>query len=175
MTKIAVVCIDTQILIWGIQKTASEKRKDYIVVAESLIDDITEKGDRIIIPSIVYAELLAGVPEDRLKEFMRIISSRFPIVPFDALSAYYYSIIFRRKKLIDKDKTQEINPGRANTSADIKVLATAIAHNAITIYSEDQHMHDLSLVSSEFIGVKHMPTPSPKQVFLPVPETDIRQ
>ena len=173
--SMAVVCLDTQILIWAMQKCASGERKNCIIIAESLIDDLTKNNDRIIIPSIVYAELLAGIPDERSKEFMDLISSRFYIVPFDALAAYYYAVIFRRNKVANKNGLQQINPGRVNRSADIKVLATAIAHKASVIYSEDQHIHALSAVSSEFVSVRRMPIPLPKQISLPDSETSIKQ
>jgi predicted nucleic acid-binding protein len=159
----AIICLDTQILIWGIRQVASDDQKSKIEIAKCLLSDIEKKRDTIIVPSIAYGELLVGVPNDTQQSFMQIFIKKYIIVPFDALAAYHYSQIYK-KYLSEKENSEVKAHGRVNISADIKIMATAIACNAKIIYSDD--IKFVKLDSLGFIPVMRMPLPAPQMLSL---------
>ena len=168
--KMALICLDTQILIWGIRKHAELGQEGNSPRAENLIEILTRSKDNIIIPSIVCAEACAAVPDDRIQSFMREMQRQFPIIPFDANAAYHYRTIYQTHKGNRQELTAD-GYKRPSMFADMKIVATALACRASSIYSEDPH---LPKIANGFIEVKSMPPVPPKQLPL-MPEAQIIQ
>lgn len=57
------VCFDTQVLIWGVKREASENQEHMIARTQYLIEQCEEKKYKILIPSIVVGELLMGTDQ----------------------------------------------------------------------------------------------------------------
>jgi predicted nucleic acid-binding protein len=158
----ALICLDTQILVWGVRKVASLGQEQNIIKAENLIDLIVQKKDSILVPSIVYAELCAPIPEEMIQSFMREMQKKFPIVPFDVNAAYYYRQLVQANAPLREQYKNEYYT-RSKQFADMKIVATALACKATTIYSEDPH---LTRIANGRIEVRPMPSVPPKQLTL---------
>lgn len=169
--KMALICLDTQILIWGIRKQAEPGQEQNIARAEHLIDMLTKNRDQVVIPSITYAEACVGVPEDRLQVFMNEMQKRFIIIPFDVLAAHHYRQIFLSNKQKLKQYKSE-GYTRPNQFADMKIVATALACKAKSIYSEDPH---LEKIANGFIDVINLPSVPPKQLTLAIEPAPVVQ
>lgn len=57
-----VVCLDTMILVWGIQQVCTDGRRDRVPRACALFKQLEGEGARLLIPAPVLAEYLVGVP-----------------------------------------------------------------------------------------------------------------
>ena len=88
-----IVCLDTNIVIWGILgqgKAEDELKREKAV---NLLEMLQQQNDRVLIPTIVLAEVVAKVsPPDRA-EVVSKLSSACEIVPLDAGSAMEFSTV----------------------------------------------------------------------------------
>ncbi len=134
-----IICFDTQIVIWAVKKEATPGQEDMILKAEILLNMCNENKSEIIIPSIVIAELLSGLPPDRHSFFIKVIEKNFSIPPFDLHAAAVYAKIWRNSKELRKEE-KERGAKREEMKADSMIVAIAKARGAICIYSEDPRL-----------------------------------
>jgi predicted nucleic acid-binding protein len=129
-----------------------ERVKDLRVRARILLDTLDERDDRIVIPSIVVAEYLAGVPLEQRRQSLAEIQDRFYCPPFDAVSAILAADLFvRRTELPEVERTKE----RVVIKADIQIVATAKTHGTSVLYSHDHRLRALA----ESVGIKAFDLP----------------
>jgi predicted nucleic acid-binding protein len=119
--------------------------------ARELVESLQKNNVVVAIPSIVLAEALCFVPDRDLQKAMDGIKARFPVFQFDELSAYFYRAVFSSTKDI---KTEQ---PRWSKSADVKIIATAKAHGASCIYSEDSGMAKLAEGTLKVEGLPPLP------------------
>lgn len=134
-----IVCLDTHILIWGIQNSSSLGQEDMIQKAIDLLVWLQENDYLVVVPSIVLAELLMRVPTELHMEVNRILEKSFFIAPFDTLAASHFASIWQKKKedgAISQLKEAKILTREA-IKFDCQIVAIAIARNAEMIYSHD--------------------------------------
>lgn len=169
------LCLDTQVLIWGIKKEASENRRHMLERAAEYFAWLEKENTRIFIPSIVVAEFLINVHPDRHDEVARPLFEKYRILPFDGLAALHCARIWQRRRG-DGIWDQLVNSGEATRRqlhADCKIVATALAHGIINICSEDNS--SLAKIGRGFISVVPMavpPEPEPPEVDrMQLPET----
>ena len=150
------VCVDTQILIWGIKREASEGQALMIERAVRFLQKLEETKTQVILPSVVIGELLVRVPEDCHQDILGLFTKNFMLSPFDARAAFIYSQITRRKMGEEVKSQLEMDPcrGRNHLKADRMIIATAVAHGAICIYSNDDHIR---VYSEGFINYQPLP------------------
>lgn len=80
------VCIDSQIFIWGVKKIAIESQKHLIPIASNFIDYLTENNLKILLPNPLITEILSPVPPNEHKAILDLLDKRFIIAPFDMLA-----------------------------------------------------------------------------------------
>ena len=110
--KMALICLDTQILIWGIRKHAELGQEGNIPRAENLIEILTRSKDNIIIPSIVCAEACAAVPDDRIQSFMREMQRHSLSFPLMRTPRIITEQSIKRTKAIGKSSQQTAIKGQ---------------------------------------------------------------
>ena len=160
-----VVCIDAHILIWGVRRYAEPGQEMFIPRAEYFLNKCQKEGINIVVPSIVLAELLAGVSFDVARELARTMQKRFMIVPFDARAAEEFGQMWRRWK--ENNPNGSMNSEgftRQQLKADYMILATAIVRGAWCIYSHDNAMKRFA---DGYIEVVELPEMPPRQGNLP--------
>ena len=151
------VCLDTQILIWGIQKNSRETQKDMISKAEAFLDNCQKNKTLMMIPSIVLGEFLTTVDIKEHSDIIRQLSSSYIINSYDAKSAAIFAKLWREKKesgLIDNIKKDDFEIKRQELKADCMIVAAAIASKATAIYSYDK---GLKSFAGNSINVLHLP------------------
>jgi hypothetical protein len=80
--------VDTNVLIWGLKKRATENRVDMIPRAVEFFKTVRSHRIRIIIPSQVMAEFLAGYPDDASRDAAcKMLEENFFIAPLDGNAA----------------------------------------------------------------------------------------
>ena len=82
------VCIDSQIFIWGIKSQSIPSQAEKIPIARNFINFLREHDYRILMPAPMLAELLSPVPSADQPKIMALIDKRFQIAPFDNIAAY---------------------------------------------------------------------------------------
>lgn len=136
------VCIDTQILIWGVRRpnepAIQESQQDKIPRAENFIEWLQREKKRIMVPSVALAEWLVPIPLEFQRENIAKISKGFQIQPFDIAAATKFAEL-RALRIQDGtiDSLLETGLYHRDITADGMIVATAIAHKAKCIYSDD--------------------------------------
>lgn len=151
------VCIDTHILIWGIQKEASTGQKQMISAAQAFLRHLDSEGADILIPSVVLGEFLLRIPTGKHETVRAFFEQRFKVPPYDAASASRQAEVWQGSKdegVYDVLRGDEI-ASRSEIRADCMIIGTALAHGAALIYSHDQKT--LGKLAKGFIKVLQMP------------------
>jgi len=152
----AIVCFDTQVVIWGIKKFASPGQENMIVKAEALIADCDEKKHQIIIPALVLGELLMAVPLEEHPAFISSMYKKLRIIPFDVKAAALFAKMWLKWSETKSypDTLDGNRPSRDKIKIDYMIAATAKANNAQCIYTEDP---GLKKFAEEYIRVESLP------------------
>lgn len=151
----ALVCLDTQILIWGIQGYSRLSQQDMIPKAQAFIRHLEDQKHHVMIPSVVVAELLLGIPHDQHVAVLGQFRRNFMIYPFDLEAAMHYAKIWGTLKSASVDEAQ-IKRGtlRSEVRTDCMIVATAAARGAACIYSNDDDIHEIAY---GYIRAERMP------------------
>ena len=160
----SIVSVDTNILIWGIKKTASEGQEHMISRAQDFFKWLDENKIKVIIPVPIITELLAPVGSDKHEEFLETLHSKFRVVPVDEIAAVKCAEIWQAK--MDNEELRKYratnNIPRETMKYDFQIAAVAIVRGAECLYSHDPHMQRFV---GDLITVKEMPI-IPKQTQL---------
>jgi len=158
------VCIDTHILIWALRGEATSGQEGKIIQAKQLLKNIEKEKSTVIIPAIAVGEASIGVPVQRREQFINDICQICRVVPYDKVACSFYASFFgeNRQHLQKKDLMEDVHVGynRRAIHADSMILATALAHNASVLYTDDVQ---LSKIANNKIQVKGLPAPTPQQ------------
>jgi predicted nucleic acid-binding protein len=160
----ALVCLDTQIVIWAIKEEATLGQEDMIPRAQEFLLQLDKQKANILLPTVVVSDLLLPIPQREHGAFVKEISKRFLIAPYDMSAALLYARIWQDR--YDEQIVDELlNEG--NTKGYIKancmIVAIAIAQNADCIYSHDRSVHKFA---EGKIKVANLPdSPSQRELF----------
>ena len=98
-------------------------------------------------PSPVVAEVLVKIPDDEHDEFVRRLVRDFIVVDFDLRAARKFAQIrFRSLSPEARQEIRERHPDatRRELDADTMILATALAHGASRLYTNDGRFKSLA-------------------------------
>ena len=150
------VCLDTMILVWGIQQNAKPTQQAENLKAISLLDKLDKQKTKIVIPTIVLGEFLLGIPSEYHLATANQFDRRFQLTPFDAQCAQQFAHIWQANSA-RLDELRAIGSTRKTIQADCMILATAIVRGVDCIYSHDPHLEKLS---QGYIQIRKMPEAS---------------
>lgn len=134
-----IVCLDTNVLVWGIQGHARSSQQGMIPRTRALLADLQERKAQVIVPAPAVAEFLVGIPAERQPEVMEVISHRFAVVPFDAAAATVYGQLWD-KRFGDapmRDVMDEMDSNRRGVVVDMQIAAIALTRRAHILYTND--------------------------------------
>lgn len=154
------ICIDSQVIVWGIKKQPTKGQEEMVSKAEYFFEWVDNNGHEIILPTIVVAEVLAPEPETIRAKYLETLSKAFIVVNFDTRAALKYAQLLNGRFEEVKKLQEETGTVRQKMKADHMIIATAIVNNANCIYSYDG---GLTKFAQGFIDVKEFPTPPAKQ------------
>jgi hypothetical protein len=133
------VCIDSQIFIWGIKQQAIASQKHLIPIATNFIEWLTENDHKILLPNPLITEILSPVPANEHKKILDLIDKRFIVAPFDNLAsmkcAELTNIALTAPELIQYREANSVP--KSKIKFDCMIVAIAITKRAACIYSED--------------------------------------
>lgn len=144
----SLVCLDTQILSFGLLKKKPRGNEHLVHAAEDFIDWLDKRGDRILLPTVVLAELLVAVPADEARDVLQLIRKQWQIASFDPPAAVKFAEL-RRNTLARADLRRMANPDtpgatREALKADLMIIATAVTHKAEVLYTHNDHVISLA-------------------------------
>ena len=132
------VCLDTNIVIWGIKKEATPGQEKNITRAVRLIENIHQRGDHVMIPSVAVSEALVLCDPQRRVEIASLISENFFVPPFDMAAATCGAEIQKMKKAHDLGTNRHEQIGKNHyVTCDCMILATAVTRHATKLYTHD--------------------------------------
>ena len=137
-----IVCIDTNILVWGIRKEGPPDLKQYADYFFNQLDnDKDDKGRsnaQVMVPTVVLTEFITPVKSSEERDkLIAELGKRFLIEPFDARDAALAATLWHYGKT-NRDRQNAPKDGqRAILRADTMIIATAKGHGATEFYSED--------------------------------------
>lgn len=146
------VCFDTHIIIWGVRGKATPGQEDSIEKAKYLINKCEKDGIKIMVPSVVVAEVLCALEPGLHNAVSELMHRRFIVPPFDTKAALHFAKMWRNKKQLKDDSEMSIS--RAEMKADFMITATAFARGANCIYSEDAGLKNFA---QDYIDVRSLP------------------
>jgi predicted nucleic acid-binding protein len=146
-------CCDTMILIWGIQENGEG---DKIAQAKAFLDHLDKQGTRLLVPSVVIAEFLTGIPIAAHTTIANLLERHFMTAPFDLKASLQFARVWQdrdNRGLVAVLKNEK-GATRAELKADCMIVATALAQGASCIYSHDDN---LTTFANGQIAVRQMP------------------
>lgn len=152
----SIVCLDTNILIWGIKKQATPGQENMILQAENFLKWLDQNKKKIIIPVPVISELLVPIPVEEHEPFLKTIHSKFRVIPFDEVAAVKQAQIinFKKDDAAINEYRRVNNIRRESMKIDFQIASIALVRGAECIYSHDPH---LKRFVEDLIPVKEIP------------------
>src|SRR5438034_7627673 len=92
-----IICIDSQIIIWGIKKQHTNGQESMVERAETFFKWADENEHEILIPTVVVAEVLAPEPTEVRVRYLDVLNGGFMIVNFDTKAALKYAQILHNR------------------------------------------------------------------------------
>lgn len=154
-----IICLDSMICVWAIKKQANEGQEHNLDNAQYLLEHIDENGWKVIIPTVVIAEILMVETEDKYQEYLDIINKNFIVADFDTRAAIKYAQILNTNFSELKRLAKEEGLSREKMKVDHLILSCALTHGAKAIYTTDKRLTDFA---KDLIGVRGLP-PRPVQ------------
>ena len=125
------ICVDTMVLIWGIQKKASKTQQEMIGRTGRWLRSLPS-NQRVMVPSVVVAEFLLKFRGPEKARYLRALEANFYIPSLDLPSAALAADLRSRAKSIGGHIDREV------IKSDCYILATAIVHGASAIVTENR-------------------------------------
>ena len=151
-----VVCLDSQVIIWGIKRQAEHDQSDMIAIATDFIKHLSDEEYEVIVPSPVLSELMVRMPLDKHAAFVDYMQSNFMIAPFDALAAVKCAEMMAAYRSDEelKQYREENKITNATIKYDYQIAAIACVGNCECIYSYDKGLKNFA---SGHIEVRQIP------------------
>jgi len=152
------VCLDTNIVLWGILGEGKAQDGFKQDCAQYLIQMLENEKVRVVIPTLVLSEATARMEEDDKHEFIKRLCEQVEIIPYCTKSALEYSTIRRiGMKRKNKDFT------RKEIIVDSMIVSCCKANGVHQLYTDDSNLKSLA---SQFMEAPDLPFPPPEQLTL---------
>jgi predicted nucleic acid-binding protein len=139
---------------------------------EGLIEKLSDKKDKIVIPTPALAEILVGLSRtgptyiERLKEF-----SCFQVRPFDERAAVEFSVVIRSRSRSGQTRTKKA-VALSKIKFDQQIVAVAKVQGVKAVYSDDKQVRSFAKeCGMDAFGLADVPIPM-KQEPLPFEDDD---
>ena len=122
------ICIDTNVLIWGVQGVARPAQEGMIDRTRRYLAQLARDHEQVMVPSVAVGEYLQGFPAEEQAAQLEVLSGVFFVPAFDARCAALAAELQRVGPAFRGE------PGvRVVFRADVQIIATAICHSAAQI------------------------------------------
>ena len=151
----SVICLDTQPVLWGIQAFASESQEAMINRTRAFLNDLSEKGEKIMIPSPVVFESLLTLSDEEMQKQRAILQSRFFVSSFDLPASIEAASLLNNREVIQK--LRDGGARREHLKIDVQIASIAIVNGAEKIISHDKYMKSIVQNKIPVEEVPHIP------------------
>lgn len=122
------ICIDTNVLIWGVQGVSRPDQEVMIGRTQRYLRQLSRDNERVMVPSVVVGEYLQGFPDNEHDAQLGVLSANFFLPPYDARCASLAA------QLQSAGQPSHGQAGvRITFKSDVQIIATAICHGATKI------------------------------------------
>lgn len=153
--------IDTGLLIWGMRRYVQTGREDMVARCVAFLQDCKSRREVVMLPSVVLAEYLCGLPREVQIIHRDSLQRNYFIAPFDARCADIAAELYDKDNL---DALRVLGTGKQCLKADLQIIATAIAHGATAIYTDNRS--DFQTLGRGRILIEDIPELPPRQLEL---------
>ncbi len=153
------ICIDTHAVIWGVKREATPGQEEMIDRAVAFLKECEDRKDRVMLPAVVLAELLAAVPPEDRTAFVDQMHMLFHIAPFDAQAALRYGVMYQdfRSRNNHDHNNRNPSPSRECVKADRMIAATAVARQCDALCTEDDGLSNFARGHIALRKISQMP------------------
>lgn len=152
----SLVCLDTQIIQWGVMKRASDSQsQQFISRASDFIVWLDKQKVDIILPSLIVGELLVPIAPHDHAQVLAKLSTDWMIVDYDIRAARLFAEMrydSAIKQIMDDIRNRNPFATRKQLIADVLIIATAIVNGAEKIYS---HNHDFLALAKRYVSAEN--------------------
>lgn len=144
------ICIDTNVLIWGVQGVARQSQEGMIDRTRRFLAQLARDSEQVMVPSVAVSEYLQGFPVEEQTTQLEVLSGNFFVPSFDARCAALAAELQRVGPAVRGE------PGvRVTFRADAQIIATAICHGASQIVTGN--LEEFRRIARERIPVIEVP------------------
>ena len=131
----ALVSLDTMVLVWALRKTATPGQEYRLQEAENLLTWITQFGHKILIAAPAAGEYLTGLTDSERASAFQVLSKHYFVKPFDLAAAALAAQIQTNLDMKAFASGNQIPYPRLKT--DTEIIATSIIGTAAYFITED--------------------------------------
>lgn len=127
------ICIDTMVLIWGVQRKARSGQEEMVERTARYLRNLRDENETIMVPAPAAAEYLQGFDDDERQEQLAALERFFFVPSFDLPAAAIAAELSR------KSDTWGLNErvDRQKVKTDVQIIAIAVAHRAELIVTDN--------------------------------------
>ena len=137
------ICFDTHVLIWGVQKTAKPGQEYLVERTLRYIRHLDQQNKQIMIPAPVVGEYLSHFNGSDLTKQKELIQRYFFVPSLDFHAAAIQAEIEGDRGLLKRIRSGS-GLDRQQLRVDSQIIAVALANKAEKIISHDPHMRELA-------------------------------
>lgn len=163
----AIVCLDTNALIWGIKRQCAPGQENMIDKAKHLFQLCKDAKDTILIPSVVIGEILCGTPHLHHESILRALQeTNARIVPYDLNTARFNARVWQEQRPQWEKWLELKQMTRQAVKVDVLIVATAMAQRCQVLYTQDTGVYRLAKPYLEVRYISEIVIPAQQIDFL---------
>lgn len=140
-----VVCLDTPIVIWAVRGWATAGQEDMVRRAQHYLNGLVEAKARVLVPAPVICEYMSAVAPPDHETVLATLDKHFFLAPLDARAAALAGEMMYNGDSTYKEHRKSSGKGRNEVRTDVLIIATAIAHKAEKVVTNDlRHFRKLA-------------------------------
>ncbi len=136
------VTVDTNILIWGIRGVSTPGQESRIPICRRLFEWLRERQELVVLTADCVEEYLVGGDSNQLS--VELIRERFIILDYNPACWLKSAEIRSHPAFMKEMRDIDRQVSRVSIRADVRIVATAIAHNVEKIYSDDSGVRTIA-------------------------------
>ncbi len=150
------IAIDTVVLVLALRP--DDPNDSRVAQAQALLSSLDQQQETILIPAPVLTEFLYKYPPEKRGAILAELGTWAMIQAFDAKAAAIAANL-------NPPPAAERNEPRQCVKTDVFIVATAIAHGASCIYTDN--IKDFRAIAQNSIDVRALPEYQPELPFKP--------
>lgn len=149
------MCLDSDVLIWGLMKEASRGQENMISKVSSFINHLHTINKKIILPTPIITELTWVLDKEKRIDIVQKINRNFIVASFDKKAALICSDLLSQYQNQPDYNIIKEELGKRRLKFDTMIIAIAISNNCEHFYTNN--IDDFKL-AKENIKISNIPS-----------------